>query len=176
MWNLGPLLFNFYINDLTFCVSNTLVRLYADDTTLYCSVVSLIILEYFLNSDPHLLSAWFDNNYLKVYRQKQCQLETYLMMTPSSAQGKRKPYITDSMNILGVVLDRKLARNDQIIEQIKKACDKASALIKTFAVIPQDSMVRLYKSRRHPTAPSCGVLWSAVNRCWEHASQKTWGN
>ena len=39
-------------------ISNTSVRLHADDTTVYGSDVSPVVLEYSLNSDLHLLSAW----------------------------------------------------------------------------------------------------------------------
>ena len=67
---LGPLLFNIYMNDLTYCISNTSVRFYADKTTVYGSDVSPMVLEYSLNSDLHLFSAWFNNNYLKVNTQK----------------------------------------------------------------------------------------------------------
>ena len=34
---LGPLLFNMYVNDLNYFITNTSLRLYADDTTPYAS-------------------------------------------------------------------------------------------------------------------------------------------
>ena len=43
---LGPLLFNIYINDLNFQVTNSSLRLYADDTTEYASDISPLVLEY----------------------------------------------------------------------------------------------------------------------------------
>ena len=40
---LGPLLFNMYVNDLNYFITNTSLRLYADDTTQYASDVSPIL-------------------------------------------------------------------------------------------------------------------------------------
>ena len=56
---MGPLLFNIFINDLNFCVSNVSLRLYADDTTAYLSDVSPTILEFSFNKD---LRTWFESN------------------------------------------------------------------------------------------------------------------
>ena len=63
---LGPLLFNIYINDLNYKVSNTSLRLYADDTTEYASDVSPMVLEYTINEDLKIVSSWFESNYLKI--------------------------------------------------------------------------------------------------------------
>ena len=62
---LGPLLFNIYINDLNYKVSNTSLRLYADDTTEYASDVSPMVLECTINEDLKIVSSWFESNYLK---------------------------------------------------------------------------------------------------------------
>ena len=48
---LGPLLFNIYMNDLNYFIQGTSLRLYADDTTVYASDTSPVVLEYIVNSD-----------------------------------------------------------------------------------------------------------------------------
>ena len=63
---LGPLLFNMYINNLNYFVSNASLRLYADDTTEYASDVSPTVLQCVINSDLSVLSRWFGLNYLKI--------------------------------------------------------------------------------------------------------------
>ena len=63
---LGPLLFNVYMNDLNYFLRDTSLRLYADDTTTYCSDVSPLVLEYLTNSDLEIVSNWFQENYLRV--------------------------------------------------------------------------------------------------------------
>ena len=55
---LGPLLFNIYINDLNLQVTNSSLRLYADDTTECASDASPTVLEFIINSDLHILSTW----------------------------------------------------------------------------------------------------------------------
>ena len=59
----GPtLLFNIFINDLNYSVSDTSLRLYADDTTEYASDMSPIILQFTINKDLALLSTWFEES------------------------------------------------------------------------------------------------------------------
>ena len=67
---LGPLLFNIYINDLNLQVTNSSLRLYADDTTEYASDASPPVLEYIINSDLHILSTWLRQNYLQINASK----------------------------------------------------------------------------------------------------------
>ena len=47
----GPLLFNLYVNDLNYFVSNTSLRLYADDRTECTSDPSPMVLQYVIDSD-----------------------------------------------------------------------------------------------------------------------------
>ena len=56
---LGPLLFNMYVNDLNYFITDTSLRLYADDTTQYASDVSPMVLQFVINSDLGVLSSWF---------------------------------------------------------------------------------------------------------------------
>ena len=108
-----------------------------------------MVLEYSLNSDVHLLTAWFNNNYLKVNTQKtQAMSVGNVWYDYTFRLGDSKTIITDSMKILGVALDRRLTNKDQITEH--------SPLQGLHSV------------------PS-GVLWTVVNWYWESSSQKTGG-
>ena len=60
---LGPLLLNMYVNDLNYFITNTSLRLYADDTTEYASDVSPMVLQFVINSDLSVLSRWFRMNF-----------------------------------------------------------------------------------------------------------------
>ena len=60
---LSSLLFNMYVNDLNYFITNTSLRLYADDTTEYASDVSPMVLQFVINSDLSVLSRWFRMNF-----------------------------------------------------------------------------------------------------------------
>ena len=67
---LGPLLFNIFINELNYAVPDVSLKLYADDTTLYASDVSVIALQFVVNRGLSHLSEWFDANYLLINNAK----------------------------------------------------------------------------------------------------------
>ena len=53
---LGPLLFNMYVYDLNYFITNTSLRLYADDTTQYASDISPMVLQFVINPNLSVLS------------------------------------------------------------------------------------------------------------------------
>ena len=61
---LGQLLFIIYINDMPNCIENCSVNLYADDTVIYYSGVSIEDIESFVKRDLKSLSQWLEDNKL----------------------------------------------------------------------------------------------------------------
>ena len=70
---LGPLLFNIFINDIFFFLSESDIASYADDTTPYSIDSNIDSLMYVLEVDTNILIKWFENNYLKLNTDK-CHL------------------------------------------------------------------------------------------------------
>ena len=115
---LGPLLFNTYVNDLNYFITNTSLRLYADDTTQYASDVSPMVLQFVINSDLSVLSRWFRMNFLQINAAK----TQAIAIGPSSYQyefdlNDSNVHTKDTLKILGVVLDSKLTFKAHIKEQ-----------------------------------------------------------
>ena len=161
---LGPLLFNMYVNDLNYFITNTSLRLYADDTTQYASDVSPMVLQFVINSDLSVLSRWFRMNSVLQINAAKTQA---IAIGPSSYQyefhhNDSNVHTKDTLKILGVVLDSKLTFKAHIKEQLNKACAKASALRRIRKFISKDVLVRLYKAYVLPHLEYCSPLLLGV--------------
>jgi len=160
---LGPLLFNIYINDLNYEITNTSLRLYADDTTEYASDASPSVLEYVINSDLSILSSWFRQNYLEINSAKtQAMAIGPKLYHYDFLVDNKSVDTTETLKILGVTLDRKLNFMHHVKGQVKKAGAKATALRGIRKFIPIDVMGRLYKAFILPHLEYCGPLLLGV--------------
>ena len=61
---LGPLLFLVYINDLSNCCKDASIKIFADDTNVFISDASHVVLEKKANETLKLLNNWFNANRL----------------------------------------------------------------------------------------------------------------
>ena len=144
---MGPLRFNIFINDLNFFVPYMSLRLYADDTTGYCSDISPTLLQFVLNSELSLLSSWFDQNYLLINNDKTQALPLgpcsykYDIVLNGIIVGTQ-----ESMKILEVTLDKMLTVKDHISGQLKKTYAKSAAQRRIRCFVPAEVMISLYNS------------------------------
>ena len=124
-----------YVNDLNYFVSNTSLRLYADDRTECTSDPSPMVLQYVIDSDQlSVLSSWFNPNYLKIDAALRKQLPLgHLYEYEFHFNNRTVETHLDTLKILGVILDSKLNFKAHIKEQLKIACAKASALRRPYA-------------------------------------------
>ena len=100
---LMPLLFNIYINDLFFILEGTNVCHYADDTELYMCDMDLGSIIRSLEHDTYLAIEWFENNYMKLNKDK-----CHLLVSGHKFEhlwinvGDTKIWESDSVTMLGV--------------------------------------------------------------------------
>ena len=89
------------MNDLNYFVSNTSLRLYADDRTEYAFEPSPMVLQYVINSDLSVLSTGFEPNYVKIDAPKtQAEYDFHF--------NNRTVETQDTLKILGLILHRKM--------------------------------------------------------------------
>ena len=81
--------------------------------------------------------------------------------------------LTDSLKILGVILDERITFKPYIQEQLKKACAKAAALRKLCKLIPQDVLIRLYKAYVLPHLEYCSPLLVGISNGLKNKLQDT---
>ena len=134
---LRPLLFDIYINDLNYAVSDVSLRLYADDTTINASDVSPMILEFVVNNGLERLSSWFQENHLVINNTETQAVPigpfkyNYHLAIHSSVTETLQ-----SIKIPGVKLDRMLSFKEKITKQLETVYAKSGALRRIRRFVP----------------------------------------
>ena len=138
---LGPALFNIYLNDLFFILSSVNVCNFADDTTSFvCNLKLEVVL-------AQLVIVWFQNNYMKLNADK-CHLfvagdkseDTWVRVGPDKI---RQDHI---IKLLGVSIDNELKVDKHVLNIIKKANSKLSALSRMTKFMTFRKKRTLYKT------------------------------
>ena len=142
-----------------------LARLFADDTTVYASDVSPIVLQFVINNDLNLLSTWFNQNRPLINNDKtqalpvrKCKYDYRLVLNGTSVEP------LNIIKILGVTLDSMLIFKEHITIQLKKAYAKISALRRIRRFVPINVMLKLYKAFILPHLEYCSPLLLGVGK------------
>jgi len=124
---LGPLLFTVYVNNLPSSVSQSEVKQYADDTTLYCVGDSTRDLSMRLNADLAGVANWVEKNGLKLNESK-----TQMLLLSRRKRAKELEKVVVKLNekevewsekvkLLGVWIDEGLTWKAHI-EAVRRKC------------------------------------------------------
>lgn len=148
---IGPILFNLYVNDVSYICFNSILSMYADDTALCCISPNLSQLECMMNNDLRLMNTWSVNNRLSLNAFKtKCtlfyskrkkiinHLEIYL--------GNQLLEFVPCYKYLGFLLDRQLNFENHTARLLQRANAKATVLYKIRRYLNQHISLRLYKS------------------------------
>ena len=157
---LAQFLFNLFIKDLNYFVSNASLRLYTDDTTEYFADHSPMALEHIINNELNTLTEWFDWNILVTNPSK----TKALTLRPTTYNYDLKindlPIeIKDSLKILEINMDGKLTFKEHVKDQLMNAYAKCSALRRI-----KRMMTRLYKSYVLPHLDYCSPVLIGIGK------------
>ena len=112
----GPLLFLGYVNDLP-NASSLNIRMFADDTVLFCSHKNSRNVQAIVNNELHKVSKWFCSNKLSLSlnKTKYMTLSKSKINEPFSVQINGFEIVqTHSYKYLEIIIDHKLKRHDHI--------------------------------------------------------------
>ena len=128
---LGRLLFNIFINDLFFCKVDSDICNYADDNTLYTCGFSFDTIIPILQTDTRIIADWFVVNQMVVNEDKFQAMFLGTVGDGLSISIKDFNILgTDTVKLLGVVLDRNLSFSDHISEMCNKANNRIRSLLR----------------------------------------------
>ena len=173
---LGPLLFNIFINDFLFFKFNSKIYNYADDNTLLSVGNDLSDLKERLQNDCKTAMNWFESNNMKANANK-FQL---MFLSKNSVSENCSIMIegtvikaTDSINILGVELDRHLKLNIQIDEICNQTGKQINALKRIKHNLDKDAKITIYNSYISSNFNYCSIVWMFANKTHLEKLEKT---
>ena len=117
---LGPLLFNIFINDMFYFVKYSKIANYADDNTVYSVSENITHLLNTLARETTLILEWLRKNKMKPNDDK-CHLIICNQEDVSVTLGNERTENADSVELLGITIDKNLDFTEHVMELCKKA-------------------------------------------------------
>ena len=156
---LGPLLWNVFQNDLSYCLTANL-SMYAGDHQIYHVGVDQAAVTFQLKDSANLATTWYDSNLLAGNLKKYQVLNLGFTQNDSNICVNDAEFLTkDNITLLGVVLDSKLNFSEHITSICKKASQRIGVLMRLRNLIPIKSKLILFKSAILPFLTYCNLVW-----------------
>ena len=148
---LGPIFFLIYVNDLPKSVSNGLVSMYADDTTIICNADNVNDLQDNINRCLHDVAIWFNSNRLVVNASKSNFMLVGTHQKLASIESSLDVRINDcklqectSAKLLGVILDQHLSFDEHVIHLCKKIAPRIGIIHRLRRILPINALNTIY--------------------------------
>ena len=173
---LGPLLFLIYINDLPLYVKNSIVDIFADDTTLSLNSSTKEALVDSLMEDLLGVNKWCEANGMVINTSKTKVMyfssknkinQIYDNIIPLEFRGE-EIHASSVEKILGVNIDSSLSWHDQVESVIKK-CNSLLYLLYRIKIYLSIEMRKLFfNAYILPHLDYCSIIWGNCNSCLEN--------
>ena len=160
---LGPLLFNIFINDIFFFIKKTKIANYADDNTTYTSEENIEFLLKTLQEDTLLVLKWFNVNEMKLNDDK-CHLIVAKQDNISINLGNEYIEAEDSVDLLGIKLDKSINFNEHVSGFIRKGNQKLHALARISKYQNRHKLKIIMKTFIQSQFNYCSLTWMFHSR------------
>jgi len=164
---LGPLLFNIFINDMLYFITDSKIANYADDNTLYTVSNNITELLNILENETTIILDWFQKNEMKSNDDK-CHLIICNQENVSVTLGNEKISESDSVKLLGVTIDKKLNFTEHVSELCKKGNQKLHALARVSKYLDGRKLKLIMKTFIQSQFNYCPLVWMFHNRTLNH--------
>ena len=162
---LGPLLFNIYINDLFFILSDIEICNFADDTTPFVCDLSIETVLSKLENNSEIAISWFECNYMKMNSDK-CHLliggKKYEHIWAKI--GKDIIWESNNVRLLGITIDNELKFEKHLEELCVKANRKLSVLTRLAKFLSADKRRTIFKAFIESQFKYCPLIWMFHSR------------
>ena len=159
------------MNHIFFFLNDTKLANYADDTSVYASHVDTHNLIKLLETETFVVLEWFRNNEMKSNDDK-----CHLLVANHSGQSlnleNNMIQSSDSVKLLGVIIDKQLNFKEHVSKLIKKGNQKLHALARVSRYLNQSKLKILMKSFIQSQFNNCPLLWMLHNRTLKNKTDR----
>ena len=160
---LGPLLFNIFINDIFYFINGTKIANYADDNSIYSVDDNVTHLLKSFEAETNLVLKWFRINEMKANDDK-CHLFVANQENVSVILGNVIIEATDSVELLGVKIDKNINLNEHVSNLCKKGNQKLHALARISKYLSKDKLKIIMTTLIQSQFNYCPLTWMFHNR------------
>ena len=180
---LAPLLFNIFINDIFYFIDKAKLANYADGTTVYTTEESRERLLTILSSETTEVLNWFRFNEMQSNDDK-CNLFIPNTSNVCINLGNEVIETVDSVDLLGVEIDKGLTFKDHVLKLCKKGNQKLHALARVAKYLKPDKLRIIMKTFIESQFNYCPLIWmfhsrtlnNKINRLHERALRIVYRN
>ena len=160
---LGPLLFNIFMNDILFFIKKTNIANNADDNTAYTLDNNVASLLKTLENETTIILNWFRINEMKSNDDK-CHLIVANTDKVSVTLGNEVIETSDTVELLGIKLDKNRNFNLHVSDLLKKANQQLHALARISKYLSQDKLKIIMRTFIQSQFNYCPLIWMFHSR------------
>ena len=157
--NLGPLLFNIYVNDIFYIITNVDIANFADDNSPYTSDNNMADVIKTLEQDSNKLYMWYRFNYLKPNADKYHLLLSSHDMNLALSINNEIIKNSNEEKLLGVTFDNDFSCKSHVRSICQKASKKLHALSRVCRFMTQHKRRILMKAFIESQFGYCPLIW-----------------
>ena len=168
---LGPLVFIFYINDVTRNIGNLRINMYADDCLIYCTGNNWNNMRPKIDHGLECFLEWCTKNRLKLNARKSKSLliGSYQKINTVDFNDKftsnnQELNFTNTYNYLGIYLDKNMTLIPLLSKLKSRVVNKIYLLVKIRNMINTHCAIAIYKQTILPILDYSGFLLIACNK------------
>ena len=159
---LGPLIFNIFINDIFYFITQCKLYNYADDNTVSYWHREINTLKRILEKEGLTLIDWFDSNHMQANPDKfqavAVGIKTFDKVKQFTLAGTDIP-CEKNVKLLGVELDFMLNFDNQIKTMCMKAARQLNVLRRLSKFLSEDTRLLIFKSFIQSNFNYCPLIW-----------------
>ena len=157
---LRPLFFSVFMNDLFYFLKGVCINAYADDKKIYASDKDPVKLEIRLQCQLLEANHWFGMNDMFTHPDKyRAMILGNTNYTFSFKENETNIPVKDSIDLLGVNIDKNLQFNSHVENICTKVNNQINVISRFRKIVPTDVKCKLYKAFIVPYFRYCSAVW-----------------